>query len=1290
MPNDFQLSHMPLSSIITNSNAGKRFHPLKRVVRDHGGIDLKTKLPDTLDGKRDVLAAHDGVVIRIGWTNNGNQQKTNLGFGKIVIVMHEQTKILTLYAHLDKDSNYVSQNQIVRAGNKIADSGNTGASSGAHLHFEVIDGNLETGYGRVWQVIKNSPDGISTFGKKGGGNLHISDSFGRLSPRKYLTDLALRQSKQQLGLEAIPDHLLTNQQKKDIETESCQIFSCEINSGQAQIGVTSDERSNQFTETTLAKHHNFLSEYNFPDISRIAFDTITDAQNDGRLFLNGKEVKNNKPACITSRIGRDEDALVENRWIMRHDGKNYYLVKDGDDLLIMPQLPSILDYDLIPESAKDYIRIVAFNFEDGAFGIKLVDITAQEVVVTPEYVSFDREIDGLTVLLSNKRTAQVVSHDTVNEEDPEGEGRIQSGSITVNIRDEDGLNPNDVVVEYQGVMSPNPRMEPINNSDIFLYGQSVNSGYIGFIVDSQSFDISEQLDLSLVAGSIHHVKQKPNGEIIIAGKGFDADLQQSFAFIQSLGVDGNNVHEAEIYPNADIIGSLAYDFEGRSFLLYTTTDHESEIVSVYVNNNLIQEIPFDLSYLSQGFSICPLENGGFAMLYPQDYVRNDQTFIGSYLHIFDSNFSKITDTRISSNSGIFAKCEYLKNDAFIVFHGSNSYGQYVRIYDQNGYRIRRYTLNYPGDQVVKIDNGVFATSDGLTRSDTNIIVRVIDASRVTGGEVCPNQFQMPWQETIEELGISQQSYNLDQDVTYAANSLIPTVFAIPEIVSSPSGKENIFEIANFRSGSLSDQIDLGSINNYILLNKKFFKEQYNNKIQIILSQQAQDTVITILNNNIDNTKIILQDFDYHDFLLEFLTGIDPEIEVSLESLEFVGIDQQVTYSQLDATVTLPNLAINATNPDAIIDFELTLISQNGDIIDNPDELLVQVGETDLGTISTFNNGTFAINNATVSEANDLLEDLTIDLGVEFDQEFTISANLRYQDPQSQTQLQIIEDSLEVNYQCQSLEPEIQELINSQQTQAGQEVVLNMVRYFYDPNLDLNITIGQLVYNISLIAQNHTNPHNETCLDIQALNQTAFKIFTNCTGHYDLRALAQDQCLQETAQEFGLTVEEFVALSQSITNSQTNSQSPSQSLTATQTNSYSNTQSWTQSQLVSILSNTATGSLSPMASNPRTSTKTPTPTNSYLPSQPNQQQESQEQEESNNPIAKIIPIAAPITGGILLLTFGLCYMAKRYKANQEQNDVNNDGAIEMQTAPGSHVTNAQSQQTGNKKENCVMM
>ncbi|MEV5334989.1 M23 family metallopeptidase [Streptomyces werraensis] len=77
-----------------------------------------------------VMAAHGGTVVKAG----GNGAGDGPAYGNAIVIKHGN-KTYSQYAHLSSVN--VKVGQVVKTGQKIASSGNTGNSSGPHLHFEI-------------------------------------------------------------------------------------------------------------------------------------------------------------------------------------------------------------------------------------------------------------------------------------------------------------------------------------------------------------------------------------------------------------------------------------------------------------------------------------------------------------------------------------------------------------------------------------------------------------------------------------------------------------------------------------------------------------------------------------------------------------------------------------------------------------------------------------------------------------------------------------------------------------------------------------------------------------------------------------------------------------------------------------------------------------------------------------------------------------------------------------------------------------------------------------------------
>ena len=118
MPDTFRISLrdfcMPTPSRVITSNFGARWG------RQHKGLDIKVYTGDT------IRAAFPGKVRVVRYEGRG--------YGKYVVIRH-YNGLETIYGHMSKQ--LVTEDQEVRAGDPIGLGGNTGRSTGSHLHFET-------------------------------------------------------------------------------------------------------------------------------------------------------------------------------------------------------------------------------------------------------------------------------------------------------------------------------------------------------------------------------------------------------------------------------------------------------------------------------------------------------------------------------------------------------------------------------------------------------------------------------------------------------------------------------------------------------------------------------------------------------------------------------------------------------------------------------------------------------------------------------------------------------------------------------------------------------------------------------------------------------------------------------------------------------------------------------------------------------------------------------------------------------------------------------------------------
>ena len=111
---------MPLNREISiTSPYGIRTHPIFGASKFHNGIDLAANYEN-------VYSVLDGIVTETGWDNNG---------GGNYIKINHFNRFETAYLHLSEI--YYRVGEFVKAGFIIAKSGNSGNSTGPHLHFSV-------------------------------------------------------------------------------------------------------------------------------------------------------------------------------------------------------------------------------------------------------------------------------------------------------------------------------------------------------------------------------------------------------------------------------------------------------------------------------------------------------------------------------------------------------------------------------------------------------------------------------------------------------------------------------------------------------------------------------------------------------------------------------------------------------------------------------------------------------------------------------------------------------------------------------------------------------------------------------------------------------------------------------------------------------------------------------------------------------------------------------------------------------------------------------------------------
>jgi murein DD-endopeptidase MepM/ murein hydrolase activator NlpD len=118
------LRQLPTGSPIVNqiglsSNYGTRIDPFTRLLAQHPGVDFSAPTGTP------ILAAGDGLVLRAEYDS---------AYGNFIEIAHAD-QFVSKYAHASKV--HVKAGQRIQRGQLIAEVGNTGRSTGPHLHYEI-------------------------------------------------------------------------------------------------------------------------------------------------------------------------------------------------------------------------------------------------------------------------------------------------------------------------------------------------------------------------------------------------------------------------------------------------------------------------------------------------------------------------------------------------------------------------------------------------------------------------------------------------------------------------------------------------------------------------------------------------------------------------------------------------------------------------------------------------------------------------------------------------------------------------------------------------------------------------------------------------------------------------------------------------------------------------------------------------------------------------------------------------------------------------------------------------
>lgn len=128
----------PTAKAITTSKYGVRVHPITNKLTLHEGLDF---VPTIDQSARAVIS---GVVEKV--------ERASTGYGNMVVLLHPDS-VRTIYAHLEniqvQPGQHVDEDQVL---GKI---GNTGFSTGTHLHYEISIDNVKVNPSIITALAKN-------------------------------------------------------------------------------------------------------------------------------------------------------------------------------------------------------------------------------------------------------------------------------------------------------------------------------------------------------------------------------------------------------------------------------------------------------------------------------------------------------------------------------------------------------------------------------------------------------------------------------------------------------------------------------------------------------------------------------------------------------------------------------------------------------------------------------------------------------------------------------------------------------------------------------------------------------------------------------------------------------------------------------------------------------------------------------------------------------------------------------------------------------------------------------
>ena len=153
------LMKTPINGARLSSRFGMRKHPISGYNKMHKGTDFAARM------NTPIMASGDGIISRAKWCGGG---------GNCIQIKHNST-YQTIYAHMSKFARGIKVGVRVKQGQIIGFVGSTGASTGPHLHYEVIENGKS-----VENALMKTPINGARLSSAFGMRKHPLDGFNKM------------------------------------------------------------------------------------------------------------------------------------------------------------------------------------------------------------------------------------------------------------------------------------------------------------------------------------------------------------------------------------------------------------------------------------------------------------------------------------------------------------------------------------------------------------------------------------------------------------------------------------------------------------------------------------------------------------------------------------------------------------------------------------------------------------------------------------------------------------------------------------------------------------------------------------------------------------------------------------------------------------------------------------------------------------------------------------------------------------------------------------------------------